>query len=556
MSRIAKVTNSKAFLSWVFGLLCLDVAIIWLWRGGGWEPLALLIASITAVLFYPFDNKIASTVALERKPIDELKTVARELGISGFSSMRKDALVHQIYVKEEEQYPLDHRTKAVVIAVSLFISAIMVTAILSYLHWQDRSYVPDMTISIGEVPFGPPGMPSFSPHKYPLYEYNIIIYNKNSKSTPVTELIVTFKFKHPIDDIKSEAMLPNAPITRGGTRLIERENGQTRVTEEQPIQLTGDRAISFIPRQLIVNGKETNTHEAVLTCNQWRQDTSLGAYIVINVAKPFELVFSEESMGTYNGSYWYELGGRRTKVALSGAIPDPDMKPRLAHQHFERGNDYQKSNQHENAIVEYDSAIKLDAMSADAFFNRAGSYGECNKYDAAIKDYTTYIAMKPADPEGYFGRGLAHGRAGENDRAVTDFSRAIQLNPKHAKAYLDRGVIYARDTVGEFTRAISDYKMAMQLDPSMNIEGEKRLSVAIHNRGAKLFRRKDYPQAINDFTEAIKLDPRSAKSLYVRGLAWQKIGRRKEAIEDLRKADEMGVKEAKRALLSLTQGRP
>lgn len=69
--------------------------------------------------------------------------------------------------------------------------------------------------------------------------------------------------------------------------------------------------------------------------------------------------------------------------------------------------------------------------------------------------------------------------------------------------------------VGEYERAVEDYTQALQVDPQN--------SYAYYNRGITRDRSGDYEGAIADFTHAITLDPANADFFHNRGFSLRKM---------------------------------
>ena len=69
--------------------------------------------------------------------------------------------------------------------------------------------------------------------------------------------------------------------------------------------------------------------------------------------------------------------------------------------------------------------------------------------------------------------------------------------------------------VGEYERAVEDYTQALQVDPHN--------SYAYYNRGVTRDRSGDYEGAIADFTQAIGLDPANADFFHNRGFSLRKM---------------------------------
>lgn len=64
------------------------------------------------------------------------------------------------------------------------------------------------------------------------------------------------------------------------------------------------------------------------------------------------------------------------------------------------------------------------------------------------------------------------------------------------------------------------------------------------NRALLYNKKGQYKDAIEDLTEAIRLNPKSAMSYYNRGIAYLKLNKRNDACLDFSKAGELGQQEA------------
>ncbi|NJM67690.1 MAG: tetratricopeptide repeat protein [Acaryochloris sp. RU_4_1] len=82
-------------------------------------------------------------------------------------------------------------------------------------------------------------------------------------------------------------------------------------------------------------------------------------------------------------------------------------------------------------------------------------------YQNAIADYDQALKLVPSNSEAYYNRGVAYFSIGHPQIALQDFSRAIELQPTMAEAYGNRGMI--RWQLGDQQGALADYQEAKDL---------------------------------------------------------------------------------------------
>ncbi|HKS39781.1 MAG TPA: tetratricopeptide repeat protein [Blastocatellia bacterium] len=215
---------------------------------------------------------------------------------------------------------------------------------------------------------------------------------------------------------------------------------------------------------------------------------------------------------------------RFTTAINQSGVPNQMVNP--ADIYFYRGTAYYYKagvNGIDNAIADYDNAIRFKPDDASAYYNRGVAYGKKGDYDRAIADYDNAIRLKPDDASAYNNRGNAYGNKGDYDRAIADYDNAIKLNHDYEDAYYNRGVAY--DDKGDYDRAIADYDNAIRLKPDD--------ASAYYNRGVAYGNKGDYDRAIADYDKAIKLNPDNANAYYSRAAVYKFKGERERAIADL-----------------------
>jgi tetratricopeptide (TPR) repeat protein len=132
-----------------------------------------------------------------------------------------------------------------------------------------------------------------------------------------------------------------------------------------------------------------------------------------------------------------------------------------------------------------------------------------------------------------FNRGVSAAKARDWQAAADAFSEAIRVAPPGhadtARAYTWRGT--ARMHLKEDSQAIDDLSEALRLDPNG--------SIALYNRGVAYCRKEEYDRALSDFTEAIRLNPGYAKAYLARSSIYGKRGDSARARADRQRAAEL-----------------
>jgi tetratricopeptide (TPR) repeat protein len=99
-----------------------------------------------------------------------------------------------------------------------------------------------------------------------------------------------------------------------------------------------------------------------------------------------------------------------------------------------RGTAHHRKGELDQAISDYNRALKLDPKSATALANRATAYFDKRDFDRALAGFTELSRLFPKDPMGLIGRGKAYTIKGDAPRAIASFKEALKLDPKNKMA--------------------------------------------------------------------------------------------------------------------------
>jgi protein O-mannosyl-transferase len=151
----------------------------------------------------------------------------------------------------------------------------------------------------------------------------------------------------------------------------------------------------------------------------------------------------------------------------------------------------------EEAISQFQTAIRLKPDYAEGYYNLGIALNSEGQIDQAISQFQTVLSMKPDYAETHNSLGIALGSKGQIDEAIIQFQTAIRLKPDYAEAYYNLGI--ALNSKGQIDQAISQFQQAIRVRPDY-AEAHNNLGIALYQQG-----RTD--EAVNQFREALRLKP-------------------------------------------------
>jgi tetratricopeptide (TPR) repeat protein len=151
----------------------------------------------------------------------------------------------------------------------------------------------------------------------------------------------------------------------------------------------------------------------------------------------------------------------------------------------------------DDALPDYDSAIKLDAKSANARNERGRHWLGVQDYKAALADFDAAIALDPKFDAAYYNRGVALKFLDRRDQAIAAFDAYLVMNPGDAEALSEKGDCYRLE--GDDALAVTNLDAAIKANPA--------LALAWWRRGLAKADLGDDDAAAADKAHARKLDP-------------------------------------------------
>jgi lipoprotein NlpI len=180
-----------------------------------------------------------------------------------------------------------------------------------------------------------------------------------------------------------------------------------------------------------------------------------------------------------------------TKLIDTRLLKDKELAQAL----YQRGLGFAELGQYQNAIRDFDQALKFSPDATDARFNRGAAFSKLGKLDQAMADFDTLLEQVPNDPNTLYARAWVLSQRGEDAAAIADLDKVLAQAPEDRDALVDRGGLNIR--AGRYDAAIQDFSALLKLEPQS--------AAAAYNRGRARYAKGDYKAAAADFSLTSKL---------------------------------------------------
>jgi tetratricopeptide (TPR) repeat protein len=260
--------------------------------------------------------------------------------------------------------------------------------------------------------------------------------------------------------------------------------------------------------------------------------------------------------------------------------------------YFNAGNEFAKNLKFRDAIAQFTSAIGLEPSNANYYFTRGKAYESLNKLDEAGADFDKAIVFGPKNVNALISLGRIYNKTGRFEEALPLLNRASDIDKRNRTVYPEKVItliglkkfdqalrvsdtaiiIKKNNPVNYYYRGIIYSKLNNELFARRELEKsiskdkklvEPRLALAElllpadaqgamdqcneilkynnRNTAAYLMRSKvymknlDYPNAINDISNTIIIEPENPDFYLFRGKCYQEFNQHAYAISDFSK---------------------
>ena len=163
-----------------------------------------------------------------------------------------------------------------------------------------------------------------------------------------------------------------------------------------------------------------------------------------------------------------------------------------------------QNNEHEIGVEYIRKALKIRFDFPEAYYNLGNALLTLKHPDEALLNFEKAIRLNPKDAQYHFERGNALQELNRLDEAIASYENSSRLRPRYVEAYNNLGIVLKE--IGRFDEALANYDKAISLKPDY--------AEAYSNRGNTLKELKRLDEALDSYDKAISLKPDYAEALH------------------------------------------
>ncbi|XP_042714425.2 tetratricopeptide repeat protein 6 isoform X3 [Chrysemys picta bellii] len=213
---------------------------------------------------------------------------------------------------------------------------------------------------------------------------------------------------------------------------------------------------------------------------------------------------------------FYQRGLCRMQLNQAKCIQDFNRALAINPKHFQT---------YKNAIEDLTKTIDLDKICILAYYNRAICYHQIKDYRKALKDYGILLLLESSKEivlTVLINRALLYVELEDYFNALEDFKESSLRNPRNSEIYQAIGICYHR--LEQYEEAVNSFTQVLKLDP-FSLDAY----VARGNSYMEYGHEAGNTQAQKDFLKALHLNPKCVKARICLGYNLQTFGKFQKA---------------------------
>lgn len=182
-------------------------------------------------------------------------------------------------------------------------------------------------------------------------------------------------------------------------------------------------------------------------------------------------------------------------------------------------------NRNHESLGYYSQALEIQPNCYEALVSYGTALLTLGLYEKALNSYEKALRINTKDIDSWLGKGSALNALGQYEESLENYNQAINEHPDDSRLYVNRSQVLG--ILERYREAIIDCDRALRISSDWMIW---------YNRGGAFFCLSLYEEAIKNYREAIRLEPKAHEVWADLGLALHSLKRYDEALDSYDKA--------------------
>src|ERR1035437_8906318 len=213
-----------------------------------------------------------------------------------------------------------------------------------------------------------------------------------------------------------------------------------------------------------------------------------------------------------------------------------------ARKSYKAGLEFVENLKYDDAIVQFTSAIGLEPSNPDYYFARGQAYEKLSKYTEAKADFEKSLVFSPKDVESMISLGAVCNKMGDYEQSLKLLNHASSLDKRNVRVYPEKVITLTNLKRYDQALQVSDTAIIIKdtpkeaMDQCNEVIKNNDRNTAAYLQRSKVYKKNlDYPNAINDISKTILIDPANPMFYFERGKYYQEFNQHINAINDFSK---------------------